>query len=187
MNVILFGPPGAGKGTQGALLAQRMGIPKVATGDLIRTAMREETALGRQAKGYYDQGLLVPDEIIVGLIEDLLASGDVADGIIMDGFPRTMTQAEAVDGSLAARDGRVDHVILFDVPDTELVRRVLGRAREQGRSDDTPETIKKRLAVYRRETEPLVARYRRCDVVLEVDGTGSVDEIAARVADALEL
>lgn len=185
MNVILFGPPGAGKGTQGALLSKHTGQPKVATGDLIRTAMREGTSLGRKAKTYYDQGLLVPDDIIVDLIRELLASPDVLHGIIMDGFPRTVTQAEAVDAALAARGARVDHVLSLNVPQEELIRRLSGRARNEGRSDDTPEATQRRLRVYREETAPVMAHYRAQGVVHEIDGTGSVEEIAARIDEVL--
>jgi adenylate kinase len=185
MNIILFGPPGAGKGTQGSLLSKRTGLPKVATGDLIRTAMRERTELGRKAKSYYDQGLLVPDGIIVNLIRELLASPDVGDGLIMDGFPRTPTQAEAVDAALAQRGADVNAVLSLNVPEKELIRRLSGRAREEGRSDDTPEAIQRRLDVYRKETAPVMAHYRARGVVHEIDGTGSVEEIAARIDEVL--
>ena len=145
MNIILLGAPGAGKGTQGVILSERAGLPKIATGDLLRAAVRDGTPLGRQAQEYMDQGLLVPDEIILGLIEEVLASADAAAGVIMDGFPRTTHQAEAVDGFLGSRNDLVDRVVTFEVPDDELINRMLGRAEEQGRSDDTPEAIRKRL------------------------------------------
>ena len=186
MNIILFGPPGAGKGTQGALLSERTGLPKIATGDLIRAAMREGTALGKKARKYYDQGHLVPDAIIVDLIRELLSSPDLADGLIMDGFPRTPTQADAVDAELAERGARVDHVLSLAVPESELVRRLSGRAQAEGRSDDTPEAIQQRLTVYREETAPVMAHYSGQGVVAEIDGTGSVEEIAARIGEVLE-
>lgn len=185
MNIILFGPPGAGKGTQGALLAQRTGLPKVATGDVIRAAMRDGTPLGRRAQEYYDEGLLVPDGVVVGLIEELLASPDVARGIIMDGFPRTVQQAAAVDRALATRGQRVDHVLCLAMPEHELVRRLAGRAHEEGRSDDSPEAIERRLEVYRKETAPVLAHYRRLSVVREIDGTGAVEDIASRINEVL--
>jgi adenylate kinase len=182
MNIILLGPPGSGKGTQGALLAGRVGIPRVSTGDLLRSAAERETSLGQQARSYMDQGLLVPDDIIVGLIEEVLVSPDAEGGIMMDGFPRTIPQAEAVDRVLAERGVSVDCVLNIDVPEEELVRRMMGRAREQGRADDTPETIRKRFQVYVEQTAPLVQYYEDRGVVRNVAGVGSVEEIAQRVA-----
>jgi adenylate kinase len=182
MNIILLGPPGSGKGTQGAILAERMGIPRVSTGDLLRRAVERETPLGQQARSYMDQGLLVPDEIIMGLIEEVLASPEADGGILMDGFPRTVPQAKAVDEALAARSATVDCVLNITVPEDELVRRMMGRAREQGRADDTPETIRRRLQVYLEQTAPLVAYYEERGVVRTVDGSGNIDEIAQQVA-----
>lgn len=181
MNVILFGPPGAGKGTQGALLSERTGLPKVATGDVLRAAVRQGTPLGRQAQRYMDQGLLVPDEVIVGLIREVLSSPDVEHGIVMDGFPRTLTQAVAVDDALALRGQHVRHLLSLVVSEEELMRRLLGRATQEGRSDDTPAAIQRRLAVYREETAPVMAHYRAQGVVTEIDGTGAVEEIAERM------
>lgn len=185
MNVILLGPPGAGKGTQGAILAQRAGVPKIATGDLLRAAVRNSRPLGLQAKSFMDQGLLVPDEIILGLIEEVLASPAAAKGVVMDGFPRTVGQAEAVDRLLAARKEQVDRVLLFDVPEEELARRLLARASAEGRSDDTPDAIERRLQVYRISTAPLVGYYRERGMLTPINGTGTVDEIAERVKQAV--
>jgi adenylate kinase len=185
VNLILLGAPGSGKGTQGALLSTRLGIPKIATGDLLRAAVRDGTPLGLRAKQYMEQGLLVPDEIIMGLIEEVVTSPAARDGVIMDGFPRTIPQATAVDRLLAASRRRVDRVLLIDVPEEELVRRMLGRAALEGRSDDTPETIRKRLAVFREQTEPLIAHYRAQGVMTAIPGTGTVEEIADRVAGSL--
>lgn len=185
MNIILLGPPGSGKGTQGALLSERLGIPRVSTGDLLRRAVERGTALGQQARSYMDQGLLVPDEIIVGLIEEVLASPEAVTGIMMDGFPRTVPQAEAVDRALAARNASVDCVLNIDVPEEELVRRMMGRAREQGRADDTPDTIRKRFQVYVEQTAPLVQYYEDRGVVRNVEGIGSIDEIAQRIASVV--
>ena len=185
MYVILLGPPGAGKGTQGAMLSERTGRPQVATGDLLRAAVRRGTPLGVQAQAYMDKGLLVPDAVILGLIEDVLASPEAAGGIIMDGFPRTVAQARAVDGYLADRGATVDHVLSIEVPEEELVRRLLARAVDQGRADDTPATIEQRLAVYRQETAPLIAHYREKRVLTDVDGVGTIEEIAERIDTAL--
>jgi len=185
MFLILFGPPGAGKGTQGALVSERLGIPKISTGDLIRAAMRDGTPLGRKAKAYYDQGLLVPDEVVLGLIAEVLDRPDARNGVLMDGFPRTIPQAEAVDRLLAERNRRVDRVISLQVPEDELVRRLLGRAAEQGRSDDTPDAIQQRLDVYRDQTAPLEALYRRRGLLAEIAATGSIQEIAEHTREAL--
>ena len=187
MNVILLGPPGSGKGTQGAILARRIGVPRISTGDLLRSAVERGTPLGRQARSYMDQGLLVPDEVIIGLIEEVLGSRETAVGVVMDGFPRTVTQAEAVDRALAARERAVDHVVNIVVPENELLRRMIGRAREQGRSDDTERTIRQRLTVYEEQTAPLVAYYRARGVVVSIPGLGSIDDIARIVAEALGL
>lgn len=186
MNLILLGPPGAGKGTQGAMLGDRMGLTKIATGDLLRSAVEAETDLGIQAKSYMDQGLLVPDDIILGLIEEVLASPEAQRGIIMDGFPRTVGQAEAVGRRLVERGSRVDCVLSITVPRDELIKRMLGRAEQQGRSDDTPEAIERRLVVYEEETAPLIAYYMEEGILTEVDGVGTVAEIASRIDQALE-
>jgi adenylate kinase len=186
MNLILLGPPGAGKGTQGAMLGDRMGLTKIATGDLLRAAVKTETDLGIQAKSYMDQGLLVPDDIVLGLIEEVLASPGAQRGIIMDGFPRTVGQAEAVGQSLIERGSKVDCVLSITVPRDELIKRMLGRAEEQGRSDDTQEAIERRLVVYEEETAPLIAHYEEKGILAEVDGVGTVEEIASRIDQALE-
>ncbi len=186
MYVILLGAPGSGKGTQGARLAKRMGVPQVATGDLLRGAVKKRTPLGIKAEAYMTQGLLVPDDIVIGLIEEVLGSRRAANGIIMDGFPRTVAQAKAVDRLLQARGARVETVILFDVEQEELVKRMLGRAGELGRSDDTPEAIRKRLEVYADETAPLVEFYRERGILQEISGIGSVGTVARRVLEAID-
>src|SRR4051812_35809229 len=139
MNIILLGPPGCGKGTQGAILSQRTGAPRVSTGDLLRAAVKDGTPLGKKAQSFMDQGLLVPDEIILGLIEEVLNSPAATNGTIMDGFPRTPAQADAVGRLLAARKMQVDKVLNIVVPDGELVRRMQGRAKAEGRADDKPD------------------------------------------------
>jgi adenylate kinase len=185
LNLILLGAPGSGKGTQGVLLTRRLSIPKVATGDLIRDAMKNNTPLGRQAKEFYDQGSLVPDEVVLGLIEEVLQAPAAANGIIMDGFPRTQAQAEAVDRLLHDRGRQVDRVLLIDVPEDELVKRMGGRAAQEGRSDDTPEAFRRRLSVYREQTAPLVAYYRERGLVTVINGLGTVAEISERIQGAL--
>ena len=181
MHIVLLGPPGSGKGTQGELLAKRTGLIRVATGDLLRAAVEQQTALGLEAKRYMDQGLLVPDDVMLGLLEEILSKPEAARGVIMDGFPRTIAQTEAVDRLLKARGRKVDRVLLFDVPDSELSRRIVGRQSMQGRSDDRREAFGKRLAVYREQTAPLVDFYRRRGILKTVDAVGSIETIAERV------
>ena len=149
MYILLLGAPGSGKGTQGKILAERLGLPKITTGDLLRAAVAQGTRLGREAKTYIDKGQLVPDAVILGLIKDQLATPEAAHGAVLDGFPRTAAQAELVDNTLAERGARLHHILLLDVPEDELVRRVQGRAGIEGRSDDTPVTIRTRLEVER--------------------------------------
>lgn len=185
MNLILLGAPGAGKGTQGKRLAERLSVPTIATGDLLRAAVRNATPLGLQAKEYMDRGALVPDGIILGLIEEVLASAEAAGGVIMDGFPRTTAQADAVERLLARRGAAIDQVLNFRVPEAELTKRLLGRAAQEGRSDDTPETIGRRLAVYREQTKPLVAYYRERGLLKDVDATGTVEAITERALAAV--
>jgi len=184
-NVMILGAPGSGKGTQGAILAEHLGIPKISTGDLLRAAVKDGTPLGRQAKGYMDQGLLVPDDVIFGLIQEILDAPAAAQGVLMDGFPRTIPQAEAVDRMLAPKGAKVDEVVLLDVDEAELVQRLLARAAKEGRSDDNPESVKQRLQVYARQTEPLIAFYEQRGIVRRVAGMGTIEEIAARMREAV--
>ncbi len=180
MNIILLGPPGCGKGTQGEILAERTGIVRVSTGDLLRDAAGKGTALGKRAKSFMDQGLLVPDDIIIGLLREVLASPRASKGVLMDGFPRTVAQAEAVDALLAERKQQVNKVLFFDVPDQELLKRITGRAAAEGRSDDNPESFRQRLVAYRQQTQPLVDFYRKRGSLVEIEAVGSIPEIAAR-------
>jgi adenylate kinase len=177
--ILLLGAPGAGKGTQGALLAARLGIPKITTGDLLRAAVGAGTPLGREAKRYIDQGKLVPDSVILGLIKDQLAAA--SEGAVLDGFPRTAAQAELVDRTIAERGQRLTHVLLLDVSEDELIRRVASRASTEGRSDDTPEIVRTRLDVYRRDTAPLVAHYAQRGAVHRVLANGTVEEVANEI------
>lgn len=185
MDLMILGAPGSGKGTQGALLSTRLAIPKISTGDLLRAAVRDGTPLGARARGFMDQGLLVPDDIILGLIEEVLHSDAAARGVIMDGFPRTLPQAEAVDRLLAPLGRKVDRVLLIDVSEDELIERMVKRAAIEGRADDTPATIRRRQEVYREQTAPLIAFYDRRGLVTRVNGLGTVEEIAERMARAV--
>jgi adenylate kinase len=186
MYLMILGAPGSGKGTQGKLLADHLGIPQVSTGELLRTAVQRGTPLGREAKGYMDKGLLVPDRVIVELIKEILDSGEAARGVLMDGFPRTVPQAQAVDRILAERAARVDRVLLLEVEEPELVQRLLGRAAKEGRSDDNLESIKQRLTVYHEQTAPLVAYYEKQGAVRRIPGMGAVADIQRRVREAAE-
>jgi len=175
--ILLLGAPGSGKGTQGKLLAERLGLPKITTGDILRAAVKAETALGREAKKYMDAGSLVPDSVILSMIKEELAKPEAQQGAVLDGFPRTAVQAELVDRTLGERGQRLNHILLLDVPEEELVRRMTGRAAHEGRSDDTPEAIRTRLQVYQRDTAPLIAHYAERGIVKRVPGVGGVDEI----------
>lgn len=184
MDLMILGAPGSGKGTQGKVLAQHLGIPQVSTGDLIRAAMKAGTPLGVQAKGHYDKGHLVPDELIFGLIQEILDSPAAAKGVLMDGFPRTIPQAEAVDRMLGGKRRKVDRVLLLEVDEAELVKRLLARAAKEGRSDDNLESVTQRLKVFHSQTAPLIAYYEKRGIVRRVPGMGAVDEIAARMRQA---
>jgi adenylate kinase len=185
MYVMILGAPGSGKGTQGKLLAARLGIPQVSTGDLLRAAVKAGTPLGTKAQGYMDQGLLVPDDIIIDLIREILDSPAGRGGVLMDGFPRTVAQAEAVDRILAAKHAKVDHVALLEVDERELVRRLLDRAAKEGRSDDNLQSIQQRLRVFHEQTAPLIAFYERQGVVRRVPGVGDIDAIQQRLGKAV--
>jgi adenylate kinase len=179
--ILLLGAPGAGKGTQGTILAERLGLPKITTGDLLRAAAKAGTPLGRDAKKHMDKGQLVPDTVILGLIKDELAKPEAAQGAILDGFPRNAAQAELVDRTLTERGDRLTHILLLDVPEDELVRRIHSRAGIEGRADDTPEAIRTRLQVYQRDTAPLIAHYAQRGNVHRVPATGSIEEIATEI------
>jgi adenylate kinase len=179
--ILILGAPGSGKGTQGTILAARLGLPKITTGDILRAAMKDGTTLGRQAKQFYDLGQLVPDSVILDLIKGELAKAEAKDGAVLDGFPRTAAQAELVDKTLGARGQRLNHILLLDVDEDELVRRMSARASREGRSDDTPEAIKTRLQIYQRDTAPLIAHYAQRGIVHRVPGTGTVEQIAEEI------
>jgi len=179
--ILILGAPGSGKGTQGKILAERLGLPKITTGDILRAAMKAGTPLGVEAKKYYDAGKLVPDSVVLGMIKDELARPEAKDGAIFDGFPRTAAQAELVDKTLAERGQRLNHILLLDVTEDELVRRMRQRAQTEGRADDTPDAIATRLQVYQRDTAPLIAHYAQRGIVHRVPGTGTVDQITEEI------
>ena len=181
MFILILGAPGSGKGTQGKILAERLGLPKITTGDLIRNTMQDGTPLGVEFKKYYDEGKLVPDNIILGMIKDELARPEAKNGAILDGFPRTAAQAELVDKTLGERGQRLNHILLLDVTEDELVRRMRARSQVEGRPDDTPEAIATRLQIYQRDTAPLIAHYAQRGIVHRVPGTGTVEQIAGEI------
>src|SRR5581483_2478522 len=185
-DLVFMGPPGSGKGTQAQTLVREHGWVQLSTGDLFRDHMRRETELGRTAKRYVDRGEYVPDEVTVGMVRERLREIPTGTRIVFDGFPRTVAQAEALDRLLAEFGRKVDGVILLDVPREELLARRTKRAKEQGRSDDTPEVIGKRLDVYERQTRPVVDHYGRKGHVRTVDGVGPVGEISTRLRRAAE-
>ncbi len=176
MRAVLLGPPGAGKGTQADLIRTSLGVPHISTGDLLRTAVQNQTELGKQAKAFMDEGKLVPDELVIGLIRERLQS-DAAAGFLLDGFPRNLAQGQTLAELLDENSVTLDHVVSLNVPVDELVKRMMGR----GRSDDNEETIRARLDVYENETAPLCDFYRERGVLREIDGLGTPDEISQRV------
>ncbi|HEX9303693.1 MAG TPA: adenylate kinase [Thermoanaerobaculia bacterium] len=185
MRLIFLGPPGSGKGTQAKLLAERFGVPAISTGDMLRDAVRRGTPLGRRAQAIMEAGELVPDEVVIGLVRERVSLPDARNGFLLDGFPRTIEQAEALDRILEGNGASLDGVIKLLVPEGTLVERLLGRAALEGRSDDRRETVAERLRVYREKTAPLVEHYRGLGLLQEVDGSGSVEEVAGRIDQAL--
>jgi len=212
LNLILFGPPGAGKGTQAARLQEDFRLPYVATGDILRAAVKDGSELGVKAKGYMDAGKLVPDELLIDLVVDRIGADDARDGFILDGFPRTRAQADALAEAFDRLGRRITAVLLFDVPDEDLVRRISGRrvsvktgrvyhvetdppkhegrcdvdgSRLMQRDDDKPEVVKRRLDVYHEQTEPLVSYYDERGLLRRIDGTRSPTEVHDHVRAVL--
>ena len=183
MRLLIMGPPGAGKGTQAAVISQRLGIPHVSTGDLFRANLAQGTPLGVEARKYMDAGEYVPDSVTNGMVRSRLAEADAADGFLLDGYPRTVAQVAELDGMLSGKS--LDRVIELTADTDEVVARLLNRAIEQGRADDTEDVIRRRLEVYAEQTAPLTALYKSRGLLVEVDGLGTVDDVTARIFDAI--
>jgi len=186
LRALLLAPPGAGKGTQGERLAEIYGVPHLATGDLLRQNVADGTALGLEAKAYMDRGELVPDKIVTSLVLNRLTGGKPLRGFILDGFPRSLKQAEDSHEWGQGRGLTFQRVISLAVDEDELVRRLLERGRRSGRSDDNEETIRRRLRVYHDTTAPLLDFYRQRGILSEIDGTGTVDEVTDRIRSVLD-
>jgi adenylate kinase len=186
MNLILFGPPAAGKGTQAKRLVSERGMVQLSTGDMLRAARSSGSPLGLRVAGIMDRGELVSDQIVIDLIEEALPNAEAAGGAIFDGFPRTVAQAEALDDMLARRGSRIDLVVRLKVDDAALLGRVAKRFAEEGRADDNPESFKVRLAAYNAQTAPVLPHYLAQGKLVEVDGMSSVEQVAREIDEALE-
>lgn len=181
-----MGPPGAGKGTQAKVIAERLGVPAISTGDIFRANAAGRTALGLEAKQFMDAGEYVPDSLTNAMVRDRLAQPDTASGLLLDGYPRTLAQVQELDEMLASLGQQLDAVVVLTVDEEELIARLVRRAETEGRSDDTEEVIRRRQEIYAEQTRPLIATYSERSLVLEVDGTGDVDSVSARVFAALD-
>jgi adenylate kinase len=186
IRLLLLAPPGAGKGTQGDLLAEEYGVPHISTGELLRDHVARSTPLGQRARPYLERGDLIPDDLVLRLVQDRLTKPTVLEGFVLDGFPRTMDQALAAYAWATEHRLTFSAVIHLTVPDSELVRRLLERGRVTGRSDDTAETIGHRLTQYRTLTDPLLAFYRDRQILVDVDGNAPIEQVARRIRTALE-
>lgn len=186
MRMIILGPPGAGKGTQAALIADNRGVPAISTGDIFRANISGETELGLRVKEILASGGYVPDEVTNAIVRDRLAQVDAAHGFLLDGYPRTPGQVEALDEMLTEQGAALDVVLELTVDTDDVVGRLLQRAQDQGRADDTEEVIRKRMDIYTEETAPLAAIYRQRNLLKQVDGMGTVDEVTARITTLLD-
>ena len=187
MNLLVLGPQGAGKGTQAKRIAREYGIPHVSTGEMFRAAQAEGTEFGRRVGEIMAAGRLVPDDLTIAMIEERLAQPDAQDGFVLDGFPRNLAQAEALDAMLGAIGRGLNAILFFDVPDEVGLERALERARLEGRADDTPEVIAKRLEIYHAETEPIVEHYRVTGKLVPLHADRTIDEVWSEISDSLQV
>lgn len=212
MNIILIGPPGAGKGTQAKRMIDRLGVPQISTGDMFRAAVKEGSPMGKKAKEYMDKGALVPDDVVIGVVRERFQKPDAKKGFVLDGFPRTLEQAKALDGLLKDMGTKLDHVVVIEVPDDFLVERLTGRRTCKGcgymhhvkfdapkvegvcdkcsgelylRDDDKEATIRDRLTTYHGQTSPLIEYYGKASIVRKVDGTRSMEDVQNAITKAL--
>jgi adenylate kinase len=186
MRLILMGPPGAGKGTQAKVLAERLGIPAISTGDIFRANVSRATPLGLEAKRYMDAGDYVPDDVTNAMVRDRIAEEDALAGFLLDGYPRTVAQVDELDAMLSSSGFALDAAVVLTVDRDELVQRLLKRAQTEGRADDTEEVVRRRQEIYAEQTAPLLEVYAGRGLLIEVDGMGPVDEVTARVSAALD-
>lgn len=184
MNIIIFGPPGAGKGTQAKLIEDKYNITQLSTGDIFRSHIKNQTELGKKIKSILDSGKLVPDDVVVDVVADTISMPEFKDGYILDGFPRTVYQAESFDKILNQNGQKIDVCIGLEVPDEELINRISNR--NEGREDDTPEKVKVRLEVYENETSPVKNYYKEKGIYQEINGIGTIDEIFNRITNILD-
>ncbi|RUP86199.1 adenylate kinase [Dermabacter sp. HSID17554] len=184
-RLLIVGPPGAGKGTQAERIVEKLGVPAISTGDIFRANVSNETELGVLAKSYMDKGEYVPDSVTNDMVEGRLGEADAQDGFLLDGYPRTVAQVEALDGILAKLGVELDAVVLLDVDSEAIVQRLLQRGKEQGRSDDNEETIRRRIDVYGEQTTPLIDIYERRGLVKRIDGMKDIDTVTAEILAAL--
>ncbi|EMJ65276.1 adenylate kinase [Leptospira weilii] len=180
-----MGPPGAGKGTQAKILCTKLSIPQISTGDILREAVKNQTAMGIEAKRYMDAGDLVPDSVVIGIIKDRIREADCKNGFLLDGFPRTVEQADALDVLLKNEGKSIDKAINLEVPDEELLKRLLGRAEIEGRTDDNEATIKNRLENYNKKTLPLLDFYAAQKKLSQVNGVGTLEEVTSLIQKEL--